>query len=212
MIKKTILVTLLLLLIGTGSLFAGGMSEQEIGALLQLGGAVIDAAISGGNSGGGSSSSGSSSPGVNYVVNGIDWNNSGSRVSRFFTVGEVFTNGSSVDWSRRDALFALSTSERDRIILNITRLAGELDRIRDNYGRIRVTSWYRDRDTNSAVGGASDSTHILGHGVDIQPLDYNGATLENELESSWSGGLGRGQARNRGFTHLDLGSYRRWDY
>jgi putative chitinase len=149
----------------------------------------------------------------NYVVQGVDWNNANARVSTHFTVGEVFTTGSSVDWNRRNALFALPTSERDRIISNILRMARELDGVRQRYGRLKVLSWYRDAATNSNIRGAAEnSAHIQGHGVDIQPLDFNGATMERELEASWHGGLGRGQARNRGFTHLDLGGNRRWNY
>jgi len=148
----------------------------------------------------------------NFVVRGYDWNNTRTQISQFFTVGEVFTNGTTVDWSRRDALFALPQRERDEIIDNILRMAEHLDAVRTQYGALKVTSWYRDKETNRRVGGASDSAHIQGHGVDIRPLNFDAAKMERELEASWRGGVGRGQAKNRGFTHLDLGSRRRWDY
>jgi len=148
----------------------------------------------------------------NFVAHGYDWNNPRTQISQFFTVGEVFTNGRTVDWARRDALFALPQNERDAVIANILRMAQHLDAVRTQYGAIRVTSWYRDRETNRRVGGASNSAHIQGHGVDIRPLNFDAAKMEEELEASWRGGLGRGQAKNRGFTHLDLGTQRRWDY
>lgn len=146
-----------------------------------------------------------------YIVDGIDWGNASAKVSTYFTVGEVFTTGTSIDWNRRNALFALPIDKRNTVIRNIRAIAAQLDGIRGQIGPIKIMSWYRDEATNARVGGASDSQHIYGHGVDIRALQYDGASLESWLEQNWNGGVGRGWAK-RGFTHIDLGTNRRWDY
>jgi len=146
-----------------------------------------------------------------FVVQGIDWNNSNARVAQFFTVGEVFASPAGVDWNRRNALFSLPEAERDRIISNILSMAARLDEVRLQYGRIAITSWFRDAETNRRVSGAPNSWHLQGLAVDMRPLDRNGQEVQDSLEGYWSGGLGRGWERH-GFIHLDLGPRRAWDY
>ncbi|MCL2443256.1 MAG: D-Ala-D-Ala carboxypeptidase family metallohydrolase [Treponema sp.] len=149
-----------------------------------------------------------------FVVRGYDWSNPRTQISQFFTVGEVFTNGTTVDWARRDALFALPQRERDQVIDNILRMASRLDAVRTQFGPLRVNSWYRDRVTNARVGGATNSSHIDGHGVDIVS-NTRGVELERWLDENWNGGVGKAVNRTsspRGFTHVDLGRNRRWDY
>lgn len=130
-----------------------------------------------------------------------DWSNWDSKVSRWFTVGEAF------QWDpyRRDR----ATAE---VKANICKLAARMDDLRDRFGPMGVTSWFRDPETNRRVGGVSNSQHLLGHAADIYPLRYDGREFEKWCEANWPGGVGRGQNSGRGFTHLDLGPLRVWDY
>jgi len=49
-----------------------------------------------------------------------------------------------------------------------------LEPIRARFGSIRVTSGFRTRELNEAIGGAKDSAHLYGCAADIQAI--NGAT------------------------------------
>lgn len=54
------------------------------------------------------------------------------------------------------------------IVPNLHRLMDYLDKVREAYGKpIRVSSGYRCRDLNRAVGGADDSQHKLGLAADL---------------------------------------------
>jgi uncharacterized protein YcbK (DUF882 family) len=167
----------------------------------------------------------------NFIVQGIDWSNPNANVSPNFTVREVFTNGggnrdpNNPDYTfqrnRMEALFALPTNTRDEIISNILRIANELERLRTIYGPLIIESWYRDPVTNariSAAGEESESRHMRGYAVDVRPSRFDGLSMQNQLDISWSGGLGYGYPR-RNFIHLDLDKspgnttpYRRWNY
>jgi uncharacterized protein YcbK (DUF882 family) len=136
----------------------------------------------------------------------VDWNNPASMVSAYFTVAEV-TQGD----DRR-----IPTDPEH--ICNILSLALELDKLREAWGHpIQVTSGYRPYEINLEVGGVENSQHIYGAAADIYS-DKPG--LEEYLEEHWGGGVGRGMASDRGFTHIDLreGGYGhgsctiRWDY
>lgn len=120
--------------------------------------------------------------------------------SSYFTWGEATKGGGRIP--------------RDGAVTGkIIRVAVYLDQIRTFLdGRpITITSWYRPPDVNRQQGGVSNSTHILGHGVDflvggIPPLEVY-RRLNN-----WHGGQG-GLGRSSHFTHLDLrGYYSRWEY
>lgn len=53
-------------------------------------------------------------------------------------------------------------------VANIKRLANYLQTIRNVYGRpIRITSGFRCKELNKAVGGAVNSQHVSGEAVDI---------------------------------------------
>lgn len=134
----------------------------------------------------------------------VDWYDMGSRVSEYFTVGEV-TN-------HQPARIPSDTEIKS----NVLKLAKELDVIREAWGGpIIVTSWYRPPAINKAVGGARYSQHLTGKAVDIFPVNGEGLMFERWLDKEmWTDkALGYGQKGGRGFTHLDLRPGRiRWNY
>jgi len=143
----------------------------------------------------------SAKPKVEPEKKALNWNDPTSQVSTYFTVGEVTQND-----PRR------IPTKGSTVEANILRLAKELDKVREKYGPLGVTSWYRPADVNREVGGVSNSQHIQGNAADVYPKAYDEAQFEREMERTWKGGVGRGQRKGRGFTHLDLGTPRVWDY
>lgn len=124
----------------------------------------------------------------------IDWSDASDRISKYFTVGEA-TKGEPARTPKKGSIEAK----------NIIRLAAELDKLREAYGKpIRVTSWYRPTAINRAVGGASQSQHINGGAADVCPVDGDIGDFQDWCEEHWYGGVGRGS--RRGFVHLDLRS------
>lgn len=94
---------------------------------------------------------------------------------------------------------------------NIFLMAEKMEQVRSLFGNIpiMITSWYRDPSTNRRVGGASKSTHLLGHAVDFNVQGLSPKEVQRRLDGYWSGGLGYG----KGFTHLDCRNYKaRWNY
>ena len=63
-----------------------------------------------------------------------------------------------------------SFDERDKL-LYLARYI--LQPIRDEWGRIRVTSGFRSAPVNFKVGGSPSSQHLFGEAADIQPLDID---------------------------------------
>lgn len=129
----------------------------------------------------------------------IDWRNPAQKISKYFTVGEV-TKGD----SRR---IPPSGSDIEKEILE---LAIELDKIREEWGSpVLVTSWYRPPSVNSSVGGASNSQHLFGRGVDIRPVNPASlARFQAWVDQHWFGALGYGA--RRGFVHLDTRNGKGW--
>jgi hypothetical protein len=140
----------------------------------------------------------------------VDWQDMNARVSRFFTVAEVTQKD-------RRRIPSLGSEEERNILL----LAGELDRVRDQWGgAIGVTSWYRPPAINAAVGGVRDSQHILGLAADIYTMGSDGSSDRDREFEDWldkvawrDRALGFGVRSGRGFTHVDLrpGAIR-WNY
>lgn len=133
----------------------------------------------------------------NEVTN-IDWHYFKSPVSKWFTVGEVFQN--------KKERFTNDSTIRNRIVT----VAKELDKVRQAYGSaILVNSWYRPPSINQAVGGASNSRHLYGDGVDIRPLSGSLTAFEKWLDKHWYGALGYGS--KRGFVHVDMRNNKGFD-
>ena len=101
------------------------------------------------------------------------------------------------------------------VLFEIQKLAAQLQTIRDFIRKpIKLTNAYRCAKHNKAVGGVSNSQHILGKAADIQVTDIPPSeiykTIDN-LTEHWhilQGGLGKYNT----FTHYDIRKTRsRWD-
>jgi hypothetical protein len=59
-----------------------------------------------------------------------------------------------------------------------------LQPIRDKFGKVDITSGYRDRDLNKAVGGKDNSLHLRGKAADIVVEDLEGCFkfIKTELQ------------------------------
>lgn len=95
---------------------------------------------------------------------------------------------------------------------NVIRVAGILQELRDYIKEpIIITSWYRDPETNRAVGGATYSRHVEGDGVDCYwhsagKLEMR--TIASKLVGN-RGGVGTYPHNN--IVHIDARSYwARW--
>jgi len=133
----------------------------------------------------------------------IDWYDWNSKVSTFFTVGEVCMRD-----SRR-----IPTDQATKN--DILWLARELDNVRRAWGGpILVDSWYRPSQINREVGGAPRSQHINGLAADIRPGDGNVTGLQSWLDHGlWKNrALGYGARWGSGNVHVDLrfGRIRFW--
>lgn len=133
----------------------------------------------------------------------INWKDPNEKISKYFKVKDV---------TKGDARRIPATLIHKR---NAKKFAKALDKVVEQHGKLVINSWYRDPESNRRVGGASNSEHLHGHAADIK-LAYANATKQREFEKAldrtWKGGVGRGVASGKGFTHLDLGPNRRWDY
>ena len=145
----------------------------------------------------------------------IDWTTFDSRVSRYFTVGEV-TNMS----RERLPLKADGAWSAQQIQQNIVRMARALDEIREEWGGpLAVNSFYRPWRVNSRIGSRSDN-HPSGLAADYRPMDGRSVKeLQDWFQREWynkgrwNGGLGLGAAK--GFLHCDLNprfGKRIWNY
>ncbi|MEO0884667.1 MAG: D-Ala-D-Ala carboxypeptidase family metallohydrolase [Cyanobacteria bacterium J06648_10] len=99
------------------------------------------------------------------------------------------------------------------ITQRLVKLAKYLDGVRGHLGDrpIRITSGYRDPETNRRVGGASSSRHMAGDAVDFSVEGLLPVQVFKELKAYHDFG---GLAVGNGFVHLDLrpGPAARWTY
>lgn len=94
---------------------------------------------------------------------------------------------------------------------NVTRgivlLAEALEPLRRGMGKpIIVTSWLRTPESNRAVGGASNSSHLTGKAIDCYCPFLNIQEFGEYVNPRWTGGLGFYSTH----LHLDIWPYRRW--
>lgn len=131
------------------------------------------------------------------------WTDPTSKVSKHFTVADVTNN----DPKRIPQGVAL----RRRIRV----FARKLDKVWDDYGPLRINSWYRPPLINKIVGGAASSRHIEGDAADLtlkKGTARQKLKFETDLDKSWFGGIGRGHKFGKGYLHIDTGPKRRWNY
>lgn len=82
-----------------------------------------------------------------------------------------------------------------------------IQHLRDEFGAIKVNSWYRTPSYNSRVG-TRNSKHMLGMAVDIVPMKMSLDQFIVEVKQLPIGGIGI----YKSFVHLDTyGNGRRWD-
>lgn len=132
-------------------------------------------------------------------------------ISRPVALNQPIYQGSNFSWA--EATKGGDRIPRNaRITENIVTTAKRLDYLRNKVNQpFIVTSWYRDPITNRRVGGASQSRHLGGDGVDFYVPGWSSERLFNFLKHLHTneGGLAPG----RGFVHIDRRGYAaRWYY
>jgi len=85
------------------------------------------------------------------------------------------------------------------------RLLGMLEGLRAVLQQpITITSGYRSKEYNKAVGGARDSYHLRGMAADIQVRNYKPRKVYDTLERLYDNcGLGLYERGGGGWVHLD---------
>ena len=79
--------------------------------------------------------------------------------------------------------------------------------LRDRFGPIRISSWYRTVEHNRLIGGTQNSKHLLGMAFDWYPLKADLEEVQRIVKRLPIGGVGIYE----GFTHTDVwGQGRRW--
>ena len=87
------------------------------------------------------------------------------KFSKYFRLEEFLTSST----ARQRSIENLPSYQ---IVLNLKELASFLDRMREAWGSgIIVSSGFRNKALNAAVGGVSNSIHQTGFAVDLQPAN-----------------------------------------
>lgn len=115
-------------------------------------------------------------------------------------------NGSRFTWGEATkGLSRIPASEA--VVFGIIRTARHLDDIRGFLGDcpITINSWYRPPAVNRAVGGVSNSRHLVGDAVDFVASGIHPYAVYDRITQMHGklGGLGKSSA----FTHLDMRGY-----
>ena len=120
-------------------------------------------------------------------------------------------NFSKIEFESRDG-----ATMPDSVLENIKILAENLQKIRDRLNQpIHINSAYRSPSHNLAVGGKSNSQHLLGKAADIATKNYSPKQIALIIEEMISAGTIQqgGVGLYNGFVHYDIrGSRRRWNF
>ncbi len=94
------------------------------------------------------------------------------------------------------------------VLANLRDLAQALETVRSQLGGrgIIITSGYRTRAHNKAVGGVANSRHLIGQAADLVVTGMPPRKVQSILADTWPGGMGS----YAHWTHLDIGPRRRW--
>lgn len=92
------------------------------------------------------------------------------------------------------------------------KLLAMLEAIRCHFGPTTITSGYRSRDYNAAVGGTSNSYHLRGMAADIQVSNSSPREVYQWADGQFPiCGLGIYERGDSGWVHIDCRSSRaRW--
>jgi len=94
------------------------------------------------------------------------------KITENFTYGEFIRSTTAIR-------LGIDNIPKDNIIFkNIKNLAVEIQKIRDEFGGIRILSGYRCPELNKAVGSSSTSLHCFGFAADIEPINTNVKLIE----------------------------------
>lgn len=92
------------------------------------------------------------------------------QLTRHFTLGEFLRSGKAVQLNIKNEPDAHKGEAitNEELLENLQRLCEEvLEPLRLRFGRILITSGYRCRELNKAVGGVFNSQHLRGEATDI---------------------------------------------
>ena len=97
----------------------------------------------------------------------------------------------------------------DDVLVNITKLANQLQYVRDNVAMpIIINSAYRCQEHNAKVGGSKTSQHLLGKAADITIQSLKPAEvfvlIEDLIDMGHMLQGGLGLYEEKGFVHYDI--------
>jgi len=130
------------------------------------------------------------------------------NLSKYFTLAEVTKTE-----------VRLKNEPLPVVIDRLKEVCLQLDKVRDVFGPLHVTSGYRSAAVNTRVGGSKDSQHCKGEAIDFIPLSegvthvqivsWIAKNLEfDQLILETCSCLSTGEASCNGWIHLSLVTYR----